>query len=225
MLRASYFRNPFIGVFAKANDALCLVPIDASTKLTSALEEELKVPVLKVSIACSNLIGLYTAMNNKGLALPFNIEPDELDILKQHAKEQGMETKVFTTNLNAWGNNVLLNNKGGFFNPELGKQIGKELEDLFGVEMVPWDIPPFKTPGSAVCVNDHGAVVHHEITEEALKEIKDVLKVGEIERGTINKGVGFIGYGVVCNNKGLVVGEATTGFEMGEIAAALGFVG
>jgi translation initiation factor 6 len=223
-MRISYFRNPFIGLFGVANDKLCLLPIDASNKLEQHIADAIKVDVKRTIVASSNLIGLYTAMNNKGLVLPNNIGDEELKKIKEIGEEYGFVVDKIDVSLNAWGNNIVLNNKAGFYNPLLPKQVVKRLEDVFDVELVEWRIEPFKTPGSIMCVNDYGALVHHIIKEEHLKEIRDVMKLKEIERGTINKGVGFIGYGALSNNNGVVVGEQSTGFEVGVLLSTLGFV-
>ncbi len=223
-MRISYFRNPFIGLFAVANDKLCFLPIDVSNKLEQQIAKVIKVDVKRITVASSNLIGLYMTMNNKGLALPNNTEDEELRKIKEIGEEYGLVVDKIDISLNAWGNNIILNNKAGFYSPLVPKQVAKRLGDVFDVELVEWRIAPFKTPGSIMCVNDYGALVHHLINEDDLKEIKDVMKLSEVERGTINKGVGFIGYGALSNNNGVVAGEQSTGFELGALLSVLGFV-
>jgi len=40
--------------------------------------------------------------------------------------------------------------------------------------------------------------------------------------GTVNRGISLIRSGIVANNKGAVVGDSTTGFEMMRITEVLG---
>ncbi|MFA5076944.1 MAG: translation initiation factor IF-6 [Candidatus Micrarchaeia archaeon] len=219
MLRTSYYGNSFIGLFFRANDSVLLAPLDAPDKVVDALENELKVRAVRVSMANSNLVGIYTAMNNNGIVLPNVIEESE----RLELKKEGLNVFVSRELNNAHGNNLCVNDKRGIVNPRVDSAERKKMEDALGVEMAPVSLAGHTTVGSACASSADGFLAHYAIAEKELQEVEEALKVPG-DKGTVNGGAGFVGLGVVHNKNGFAVGESTTGFEMGKVAGALGYV-
>ncbi len=73
--------------------------------------------------------------------------------------------------------------------------------------------------GNNVLVNDAGAVVHPEYSDEVLARIERALGV-PARRGTI-AGLGTVGMAAVATNKGLVVHPRATPSEIADLADAL----
>ncbi len=219
MHRTAYYGNPFLGLFFKANDSIALAPVDAQHKNVLALEQELGTKVVQLTMASSNLVGIYTAMNNNGVVLPNVIEERELALLKK----EGLNVLVSKELNNAHGNNICANGKGGVVNPHVDSGERKRMEDALGVELVPLTIANYSTVGSACTATNKGFLAHYAASEEEMKSLEDALKVPG-DKGTVNMGTGFVGIGMVANSKGFVVGEASTGFEIGKMEAALGYL-
>ncbi len=215
-----YYKNSFIGLYIRANDDVAIAPPDIQEDAVKKIEQNLGVEVVKTTICNTNLIGIYIALNNQGVVVPPQIEPHE----KKALEEAGLNVVVLNTLYNANGNNILLNDKFALFNAQLTNSVEQKL-DVLGVKAKKWTHGPFKTPGSCCVCNNKGVAIHYLINESDAKEIAQELDVENWERATVNKGVGFIAYGAVANNKGLVVGWETSAFEAGNVLNALGFEG
>ncbi len=219
MKKTSYFGNPWIGMFARANDSVAIIPPDAPEKFEMAIAESLGVRTIKSFIASTNILGMYVAMNNNGIILPSIAQEEEVQALKK----EGLNVHLVKDPHNACGNLFCLNDKGGVATERMERSEITRLSDVLGIEIVSHPIYEFQTPGSACIATNKGFLVHYKALEEDVKMLESILKV-KGDRGTLNTGVGFIGFGMVANSKGYVVGEATTAFEQGKVEQALGFI-
>ena len=75
----------------------------------------------------------------------------------------------------------------------------------------------------AAIVTNKGCLCHPKITSDEKRALESIFKV-EAMIGTVNHGVPLIGSGIIANTKGAVIGNLTTGIEMGRIEEALGFL-
>ena len=82
-MRTAYFGNPWLGMFIKTNDEVTLLPIDSMQKVEDMLRERLQTTTIKTNIADCNLIGMYAAMNSKGVVLPNVARDEEIAALKK----------------------------------------------------------------------------------------------------------------------------------------------
>ncbi len=215
----NYYGNPWIGLFIKTNNSITFVPKDASDKLCGILRESLKTDVVRTTMAGSNLIGVYSAMNNKGIVLPNTIEQEEIDLLKK----QGLNVYVSKECFNAHGNNIIANDKTGLVNRRLNRIERKNIEDALGIELIETTVAGYPTVGSACVLTNKGFLVHYASTETELEIISQGLRLTG-EKGSINMGVGFIALGLIANEQGYVAGSQTSGFELGRAHSALGFL-
>ncbi len=215
-----YFGNPWIGMFVKTNDNFTFVPSDVPPQLVSKLEQYLETEVVKVTVADSNLVGIYLAMNSGGVVVPSITNNSELAILRK----TGLNVYPSDSRMNAHGNNIVVNDKGGIINTNIPWPERKKMEDALGVELVPATVAGYSTVGSSCLANNEGFLVHFNASQEDVDVISDALKVRGV-KGSVNTGVGFISYGVVANNRNYVAGLNTTAFEAGRVEEALGFLG
>jgi translation initiation factor 6 len=216
---ASYYGNPWIGMFVRANDSFTFVPRDSMDKFAEHFREHLCNEVLRVNVGESSLIGLYTVMNSNGMILPNVATSEEIGIFKK----LGLNVHVSGEKQNAHGNNIAVNDKGGIINPHIHANERKRIGDALGVELVPMKIAQYVTVGAACLAGNKGFLAHFSATEPEMREIESALKVPG-ERGTVNMGTGFVSYGLVINKSGYVAGEATSAHEMGRAESALGYI-
>ncbi len=215
----AYFGNPWIGMFIKTNNETTFVPLDIQEKFVKKISENLKTNIIRVSVSDSNLLGIYIAMNSNGAILPNVTTEAEISIIK----ESGLNIYVSKDKNNALGNNLLLNDKGALINNNVAKEEVKNIQDTLGIEVFEGRIGGYSTVGSACIANNNGFLAHFNTNEPELNDIKKKLKISGL-KGSINMGVGFISYGVIHNKNGYLAGERSSGFELGRVEEALGYI-
>lgn len=214
--KASFNGNFNIGLFAYATDSFCLVGHGVLDKDIEIIGNTLKVPVHRVSIAGTSLIGVFVAGNSKTILIPEITYPEE----RHELERLGINFEVLKTNLTALGNNILCNDNGAVVNPEFKE---KEIEDIglaLGVQVVKGTIEGLETIGSLGIVNNSGCLVSKNVKNEEADVISSTLKV-EVSTGTVNLGNSYIHSGVVANNAGILVGSASGGIEITDVSEAL----
>ena len=214
--RINYKGNPNIGVYIFATDKFVIVPPDADDKIIKVISKILQVPIIKVSIADTNLIGIFVVGNNKGLLLPKIIKDYEYEIIKENIREKGVDINVAIakTKFTALGNVCLVNDFAAFVHPEIYSDLKSLIRDVLEVEVVEKGvIAGFSTVGSVAFVNNFAGVVHPEASDNEIKFLSQLFRV-PFDVGTVNFGVGFIKSGLVGNSKGILVGDRTTGPEI-----------
>jgi translation initiation factor 6 len=206
-------------MFLKGNDSVCLVPMDTMDKLKDRIESRLKTRTIKTSVSGTNLIGLYTAMNQSGIILPQLALDSEVETLRK----EGLNVHVSFENMNAHGNNIVANDKGGIINPVVSDEERRKMEDVLGVELIPMSIAGHNTVGSCAIATNRGFLTHYKTSEDELKKIEKALHV-KGSRGTVNLGVGFVGMGALVNSNGYLVGEKTSAHEIGRLEEAFDMI-
>jgi translation initiation factor 6 len=206
-------------MFVKGNSELTFLPVDTHEKLESHVRKFLGTEVVKTTVAQSNLLGIYLAINSNGIILPNVASEEEIG----RFKSLGLNVYVSKDPHNAHGNNIVVNDKGGIINPRIEDAERKRLSDALGVELVPAVVAGYHTVGSACLATDKGFLAHYSTGDNEMKVLEDALKVSGL-KGTANTGVGFVSYGMVANSKGYIAGENTTAFELGRLIEAMGFI-
>jgi len=218
--RTAFEGNPFVGIFAKTNDRLTLLPKAATEKFKGVCSEVLKTQVITASIANSDLLGMFSAMNSNGIVLPSMAYESEVGSLR----EAGLNVAVIDERRTALGNNILVNDYACMINPELSAESAKSISDCLGVEVVKGTIGGYNTVGFAAVVTNKGILTRTNVTDEEFSSLEEFFKVkGAV--GTANMGVSFVGLCMLANSNGAVVGETTSGFELSRIDEAFGFIG
>lgn len=208
--------NPNIGVFAAANESLAFTSADASPEFVRALEEALGVKTVKTTVAGAHVIGSLMAMNSNCAVVSGLTDEREMEVISEYVPVYRLDDS-----LNAAGNNILVNDHGAIVSPEYGHAVARPLSDALGVEVVFSSIAGCNTVGSVCRATNKGCVCHMDASDEEVQLIKDVLKVQEVVRTSVNHGSRMVGAGVVANSKGAVVGDETTPIEMGKIEDGL----
>jgi translation initiation factor 6 len=217
--KATFYGNSFLSLFCKTNDSLTLLPKNTPEKFKSLCNEVLKTKIVHTSIASSDLLGIFSAMNSNAILLPTFISENE----KKEIKSTGLNVVIMEGKHYAIGNNVLVNDNGCIINPNMDSNEKKQIEDCFGVEVIEKKIAGYNTVGSACIVTNKGFLAKNDAGDEEIKFLEEFFKVkGGI--GTANLGVSVVGLCAIANSNGLIAGELTSGFEMQRIIEALGFL-
>jgi len=179
----------------------------------------LNASIVELSIADSTIIGSLFALNSRGAVITDFVDKVTIDIIKS----QGLNVFVIKDVINAAGNDILANDNGALIHPYIQKYSMKKIGETLGVSVERGTIASLKTIGMAAVVTNKGCLCHPKVTYEEKKQLEKLFDVN-VMIGTVNHGVPMIGSGLVANTKGAIIGNLTTGIEMGRIEEALGFL-
>jgi translation initiation factor 6 len=209
-----------IGLLARTSDKFCLVGNFVMDKSVKKMEEYLGVDVVKTTIANTDLIGIFCAMNSNGIILPNIANRRELDFFAKLKKEFGVNVTILPSKFTAIGNLVAANDNGAIISNVFSKVSKKKIEDCLDVEADYSSVAKQIVVGSLSVVTNKGCLLHRDADENEMKKIEDILKV-KADIGTANFGSPFVGSCVTANSNGAIVGEQTTGPEVVRLAETL----
>jgi translation initiation factor 6 len=211
--------SDYTGVFCTATENLIFGPPNLTTKEYDILTRTLKTELVEVNLSGSDLIGLLCRANSNGILLSNVAFDEEIAALKK-AVEGKVNVGVLHSGLNAIGSNILVNDKVAIVNEEYSEMDVKHIGDIFGVEVIRDTIAGFKTVGANNILTNSGLVLNNKANDADMKEWEKFTGF-KGSTTTANTGGLAIGLCVVANSKGVVAGEATTGFELVRIVEGL----
>jgi translation initiation factor 6 len=209
-----------IGLLARSSDKFCIVGNFVMDKTREKMQQYLGVDVVKTTIANTDLIGIFCAMNSNGILLPHIANKRELDFFAKLKKEFGVNIAILPSKFTAIGNLVAANDKGAVISNVFSKASKTKIEDCLDVEADYSSVAKQIVVGSLSVTTNKGCLLHRDADENEMKKIEEILKV-KTDIGTANFGSPFVGSCVTANSKGAVVGEQTTGPEIVRIAETL----
>lgn len=216
MMRLSrYSGNPNLGVYASVSESYAFIASDLGDDYVAEVEQTLGVRGIKTSVAGSFVVGSLMAMNSNGAIVSGLAEETEINRISEF-----LPVALLSDNMNAAGNNILVNDNGAIINPDMDDSSLREVEDALGVECVRASIAGIKTVGAICVATNKGVAVPPDTTDADIRLIQEVLKV-EAVRTTLNHGCRTLSACVLANSKGAVVGDMTTPIEMGKLEDAL----
>jgi len=219
LLRAAFSGSPYVGVFARATNDCLLVRPDIDDALTDDCGAELDVPVVSTTVGGSGTVGALVTGNENGLLATSRIRDRERERIEN---ETGLTVTELPGRINAAGNVVLANDAGAYVHPDLPRKAIQAIEEGLEVPIERGDLAGVQTVGTAAVATNRGVLCHPKSTDEELDALEDALDV-PADIGTINYGGPLVGSGLIANDTGYVVGERTTGPELGRIDSALGY--
>ncbi len=208
---------PLIGLYIRLTENAAVLGV-RDRNLEKILKEELDVDVVYTTIAGSELVGAMAAANSKGILVSRYVRRKEVEKLSRV-----FEVRIVDTKMTCLGNNICLNDHGAILHPEIEKGVIEKVSEFLDVSVSTGTIGGIKTVGMSAVVTNRGGLINPNSKEWEIKKINEILKV-EVELGTVNFGSDMVGTGLVANTKGYIAGRDTTGFELGVIEEALGFV-
>ena len=173
ILITSFNGNPNVGLFGYCNDKYCLLGQGIPKRACKEVEKILKVPVHKVSIAGTSLIGVFCVGNKNGILIPNIVFEHELKKLD----ELGVNYSVIDTKLTALGNNILVNDKSAIVNPAFTDSDVKKIGEALGVKVKKGTIAELDNVGSLAVLREKHCMITRNAKESELKEIEKMFGV------------------------------------------------
>ncbi|OYR59328.1 translation initiation factor IF-6 [Halorubrum halodurans] len=220
MLRATFTGSSYVGVFARVVDDLLLVRPDVDDDLADELGAELGADVLATTVGGSNTVGSLAAGNENGVLVSERATDRERERIAEAADREVTE---LPGRINAAGNVVLANDYGAYVHPDLSREAITTIRETLSVPVERGDLADVRTVGTAAVANDTGVLCHPKSRESELQAVEEALDV-RADLGTVNYGAPLVGSGLVASDDGYVVGDDTTGPELGRIEETLGFI-
>ncbi len=209
VIKSNINANPNVGLYCYTTEKLCLVPMGLKKKQKKEFEDVLGVTVHEMTIAGTSLIGVFLTGKDDVVLVPEIAYDHEIEALKS----LGLKVVVLETELTALGNNILVSEKGCVVNPDYDDKVISRISDSLGVEAKPGMIQELKTVGSLARCNRNMCLAGRDIKEFEKRFLSSALKV-EVETGTVNFGSPYISSGIICNSKGMIIGDASGGPEI-----------
>lgn len=212
-LQTDFLGDHNIGLFTKASDKLCLAGYHISDKRIADLKKTLRVEVSQLSVANSEIVGIFCAMNSNGIIVPHIATSSEVKVFRELAEEKGISFGMLKSKFTALGNLILCNDKGAVVSDLFSDKEKENISDFLGVDVDYGSVAGLKSVGSCGIATNKGCVIHRDASEEELDNFQKILGV-DTDVGTANFGSPFVGSCAVANSNGLVAGESTTGPEI-----------
>jgi translation initiation factor 6 len=208
--------TPVIGVFSTCTEDFALVPCGTKASAMDLIAGNLHVQVLEVIMSQSSVIGSMVRGNSSGFVIPRDSSIEGLE---------GIDLPVsnLPDKLNAVGNIVLANDSAALVHPELSDRSIDIIAHTLKVDVHRGTIAGLKTVGMAGTVTNKGLLVNPKATAQELAFLEEIFDL-PVDLGTTNYGTPMVGSGLLANSKGYVAGSKTTGYELGRIEGALGFI-
>lgn len=216
ILPTNVYGNPNIGLYGYCTDDYCLLGKEVPLPLAEKIEKALKVPVHRIQLCGTSLIGVFCTGNNTTLLVPSIAIESELHALTTHK----VKYTVIKSKLTALGNNILCNDMGCLVDPEYSADTKKIIRQALGTKLHPGTIAGIPTVGSLAVTTKKGGYVHHGITDAEFEELETLLNM-PFFKGTINFGSGYVRSGILANAHGMILGDTSTGIEMNDADEAL----
>lgn len=220
VLQTDFWGDHNLGLFTKTSDKICLAGNKVSGKRIVNIEKALGVNLINTSVANTELIGIFCAINSNGILLPKIVNENELKSFEGLAKENGLNVGIIGSRFTAIGNLVLCNDKGALISRLFGSKDKKTIRDSLDVEPDYGTVAGLNNVGSCGIATNKGCLLHRDASEKELDSVQELLRV-ETDIGTANFGSPFVGSCAIANSRGIVAGENTTGPEITRMMEAL----
>ncbi|MGV8168747.1 MAG: translation initiation factor IF-6 [Candidatus Nanoarchaeia archaeon] len=210
-----------IGLYAFVNDRYVLLGTEVPDDLDEQIKEVFKVPVHRITLAGTSLIGVFVAGNNNKIMIPGIVFEHE----REHLRSLGVHFEVFDTKLTGLGNNILIDDDHALINPDYTEAEAKKIEELMNIKVQRAKFHNVTTIGNLAAINKKKkkALVSNDLDMEELRAIEKTFKV-KATPGSVNMGSPYIRAGVLVNSHGFAMGSASGGPELSNADEALGFL-
>ncbi len=219
VLAASFQGNSNVGLYGFATDSFCLVGMNVEDSIVKDIEKVLKVPVHKITICGTNLIGVFITGHEHCLLVPQIAFDSELAVLKK----LNIPYSVLPTRLTALNNNILLHKGKAFVNKDFRDKEIELIEKSLQVKARKATIAGLDIVGSLAVFSKDTCIIHDEAESEEIKALEKHFGVAAT-RATLNMGSPYLRSGIMVNSNGFVVGASSSGIELQNVDRAFGYI-
>lgn len=211
-----------IGAFIYTTNSFAIVGEGFRPQTLSIIENVLNVPVIVQKIYDEDLVGCLIAATSNGIVVPYETHDEEIARLKKQLDTNIEKIHLEGTYSNALGNLILANEKKAIIKDKIynmNRETMKKIEDVLGVEVIPYNINLTDAIASYILANSRGIVFSPLFTSEDVDNIREILGYPRTRTiiSTVNTGLPIIRSGAVANDNGLLVGNKATGVELARI--------
>lgn len=200
--------SPHIGIYASVSNNYGLFPDLINKKDEKAIQETLDIDLIKLNLGESIVNGAISKIYDNKVVLAKSSLPSDVKYLEK----KGLDVLRLNSYL-AVGNLIVVNKNGLLLSTEFSKDEVKQISDFFGKKAKVFNIANISLVGCAVALNNKGMAVYPHVASDEFNDLKKMFKVdGNI--ATVNYGDGLVANGLLLNDKGLIMGEKTTGYEI-----------
>lgn len=223
ILKLNFHGDPNVGLHGLTTDKFCLLGRCTTEGDVKEIEKILKVPVIQIGLYGTDLIGLFAVATRDSVLIPDIVFPNELKKIKEELAEVSTETHTIKTEHTALGNNILLNEKSGIISTVFDKKAVAQIKNAFPkIKFEQFDLSGLTIPGSVGKVTNKGGIFSPNLSDADIKKIEKLFGF-EIGLGTVNMGNPFVSSGIIANSQGIIVGSASSGYEMSRVFESLSF--
>jgi len=212
--------NPNIGLYAFVNNKFCLVGETISEDKEKEIESVLQVPVYKVNVLDTPLVGVFLAGNDEYLLVPESLNDKEIDYIKSIAQEHDVEVITLSHKINTFGNNFCMGDREIIANADYGEKFLQYLADKTNCDIILLYGDDLVSAGALCYFSNGGYFFSQELEEENFSQIPNKVKAG----GSVNSGGIFVSSGIVGNDFGLLIGSASSTVEIQNITESLEYL-
>ena len=184
------------------------------------MADELAVTAVETTIGGSGTVGALAVGDEHGVVVSNRITERETERI---AAAVDGEVAELPGRINAAGNVILANDYGAYVHPDLSRAAAETVKQTLDVPVRRGTLGEIKTVGTAAVATNAGVLCHPKSRERELETLEEHLDV-YADLGTVNYGTPRIGSGLVANDTAYIVGEETTGPEIGRIEDTLGYL-
>ncbi|HXQ93603.1 MAG TPA: translation initiation factor IF-6 [Thermoplasmata archaeon] len=171
--------------------------------------------IARTVIAGSPYIGIHLRVSDRGAVVPPSMPRTLASEVQRIFEVPTVRTTVAESEI--VGALLAWNSHGGVVGDEIDDLERAALEHIVPITSLR---TRYNALGNNILVNDRGAVVHPEFSDEAVRRVEKALQV-PTTRGTI-AGLGTVGMAGAATNRGVVVHPKATEKEAEVISEALG---
>ncbi len=197
-----------VGTFGYVTDEVGILGPVVSKEEEKTIKETLQLDtIIRTTIAGVPTVGIFLIGYKDKLLVPSIAYEEEIKTLEElfDVKVVDVTNDALRNNYFVWGKKKLL------IAPRELRREANNLAKILNLDLIVIDEKEIEL-GSSIAGNDRGILVNPDI----YPKLKEVL--GEnVYEATVNMGDGFVGAGMLINNKGYVVGSKTTGIELAQI--------
>jgi len=210
-----------IGLYLFCNNKFCLAGNSIKDKEIKVLEVTLKVPVYRISVLGTDLVGVFINGNDEFILVP-ELPDFEFEHLSNICKENDIDLIVSSSHLNTFGNNIIVLKDVILVNYDYDKNFVSFLKKKTGFGVYKVKLNNLLSIGSVSKFLNGKFVVSSSLKDEDAEKFIEYVDVDGLV--SVSKGNKFIKYGVVGNDNGLIVSRDSTTIEIQNIVELLGYI-